>query len=251
MLENNNYIDLRNYNSIILIVFISTLIIVLGLLIYKNYYLSINNNLLTNLNSLFQDTINKNNIQLREIHHRIKNNLQLIVSLLNIEAQSENINSIESFLLKGQTRIHSIAAFHQNLYESENINLVNLQEYFENIAQHLHEIYNKNITFEINANNVFLEVEKAIPVGLIITELVYNAFKHAFVENNEGNILIEIKKNNQNKFELTLKDNGIGFPEKPTPKISIGLDLVSLMVLQINGKLVRKNQQGALFNISF
>lgn len=111
-------------------------------------------------------------------------------------------------------------------------------------------IYNNDIKIEINTNDTILEVDKAIPVGIIITELVSNSFKHAFTENCEASIRIDVKKN-QNKYELILQDNGIGFPDKPTSKVAIGLELVSMMVLQINGRLNRKNQQGAIYNISF
>lgn len=250
MIENNYYIDLRDFSSFIVLVLLFVFIVVFGLLIYSNLHQKNKIKRLNSLNNLFQVSISSKELQLKEIHHRIKNNLQLIISLLNIEASKKNDDSIDEYLLKGQSRIHSIAAMHQNLYETEYYDSIKLQNYIESIVFNLTAIYNNDIKIEINTNDTILEVDKAIPVGIIITELVSNSFKHAFTENCEAIIRIDVKKN-QNKYELILQDNGIGFPDKPTSKVAIGLELVSMMVLQINGRLNRKNQQGAIYNISF
>lgn len=251
MIENNNLIDLMNYNIIISLVLFFVLAPYFGHLLFANLNLKKNNIKLKQLNKSNIDTLNEKNLQLKEINHRIKNNLQLIVSLLNIEADNEKVNSINEFLLKGQTRIHSISALHQNLYETEHNDVINLQKYVESIVNNLIQIYHNEIEFEIKAHEILLDIEIAIPIGLIITELVCNAFKHAFIVNKKGKIFIEIKKNNLNKYEMTLNDNGIGFQDLPEPKISVGLDIVSLMVLQINGKLLRENKQGAFYSIIF
>jgi len=250
MLENNNYIDLRIFSASILLLLLLFFIMGFGLLIYYNLQLKKNIVRLNLMNNSFQVSITRKDLQLKDLHHRIKNNLQLIISLLNIEASKKNGDTIDEYLLKGQSRIHSIAAMHQNLYETEYYESIKLQNYIESIVRNMTNIYNNNIKIEINTNDTILEVDKAIPLGIIITELVSNSFKHAFIENNEGNIKIDIKKN-LNKYELILQDNGVGFPDKPTSKVAIGLELVSMMVLQINGHLNRKNQQGAIYNISF
>ena len=250
MIENNNYIDLRDFSTFMVLVLFFVFLMGFGLLIYYNLQLKKNVKRLNSMNNLLQASFTSKEFQLKDIHHRIKNNLQLIISLLNIEASKKNDDSIEEYLLKGQSRIHSIAAMHQNLYKTEYYDSIKLQNYIESIVRNLTDIYNNDIKIEINTNDTILEVDKAIPVGIIITELVSNSFKHAFTEKCDASIKIDIKKN-QNKYELTLRDNGIGFPEKPTSKVAIGLELVSMMVLQINGHLNRKNQQGAIYNISF
>lgn len=203
------------------------------------------------LNREFQDTIATRNLQLKEIHHRIKNNLQLILSLLNIEAGNNKVISIEEFLLKGQSRIQSIVEVHQNLYEADLNDKVRLQNYIESLVQSLSQMYNQEVEFEIVTHNTILDIETTIPLGLIITELVSNSFKHAFVGTDVARIKIDIKKSDDKKYLMTLQDNGVGFPEKPSSNVAIGLELVSMLVLQINGKLNRKNQQGAIYNISF
>ncbi len=243
-----NYLGI--YKILLLLVILLLYILGINTLIRYNNQLIKKNIALNTLNNVFKDSIASKDLQLKEIHHRIKNNLQLIVSLLNIEANN-NSTSLEAFLLKGQSRIHSIAAIHTNLYENEFSNKINLQNYLESIVQNLSQIYQNDVTIEINAKDTVLDPETAIPIGLIITELVSNAFKHAFIKNNSGCIKIDIIKTKHNKYNMTIQDNGIGFPEKPIAKISIGLDLVSMMVLQINGELQRKNQQGAFYNISF
>ena len=247
MLENNNYININDISTLIVPTIIVFSMIGIGLLIRHNNLLNKNNIRLISLNKTFQISIASKDLQLKEIHHRIKNNLQLIVSLLNIEAGNNGEASIDDFLLKGQSRIHSISLIHQNLYETETCNVINLQNYIENITQNLSQIYNTNSKIEINTNETTLDLDAAIPFGLIITELVCNAFKHA----KSDHIIIDIIKNTENKLELILKDNGIGFPEKPISKLAIGLELVHMMVLQLNGKLNRINQQGTVYNISF
>lgn len=251
MLENNIYINLRDFTIIVFPIIVPLLMIGIGLLIRRNNTLKKNNLKLQSLNKMFQVSLSNKEIQLKDIHHRFKNNLQLIVSLLNIEAGNNKEATVNDFLIKGQSRIHSISLIHQNLYETEFSTTINLQNYIESIVQNLSQIYNPEIDIEINTNEIILDVDTAIPFGLIITELVCNAFKHAFKDSKSGQIKIDIKKNNRNKLELTLKDNGIGFPEKSASKRNIGLELVQMMVLQLDGKLNRKNQQGTVYNISF
>ena len=251
MLENNVYINLRDFTSIAIPTIVPFLLIGIGVLIRRNNTLKKNNFQLQSLNKMFEASLSNKELQLKEIHHRIKNNLQLIVSLLNIEAGNNKDTTVDDFLIKGQSRIHSISLIHQNLYETEFCTTINLQNYIESIVQNLSQIYNPEIDIEINTNEIILDLDSAIPFGLIITELVCNAFKHDFKDSKSGHIKIDIKKNNRNKLELTLKDNRIGFPEKSASKINIGLELVHTMVLQLGGKLNRKNQQGTVYKISF
>jgi two-component sensor histidine kinase len=251
MIENNNQIDFRELGFIIIPILLTLLLVGIALLIRHNNQLKKNNFKLNSLNNTFLVTLASKDLQLKEIHHRIKNNLQLIISLLNIEAGKNKEATIDDFLIKGQSRILSISLIHQNLYENGFSNTINLQNYIENIVKNLSQIYNTEIDIEINTNETILDVDAAIPLGLIITELVCNAFKHAFKDSKSGRIKIDIKKNSENKLELTLKDNGTGFPEKPTSKLAIGLELVQMMVMQLNGKLNRENQQGTIYSISF
>ena len=250
MIENNSYIDYRDFSTIIVLLLLFIFLMSFCLLIFYNKQLKNNICRLNSINNTYQVSLASKEIQIKEIHHRIKNNLQLIISLFNIEASNKNGFTIDEFVLKGQARIQSIAAIHQNLSETDYSNSIKLQNYIEIIIHHLTEIYNNKIAIEINTNDIYLDVETAIPIGIIITELVSNSFKHAFNGNNLGNIKIVIKKK-QNKYKMILQDNGVGFPETPSKKVTVGLELVSILVLQINGKLKRRNKRGAIYNISF
>lgn len=232
-------------------VFLFILLTSLGFLIRHNRLLKRKIAKLNLLNREFQQDIARKDLRFKEIHHRIKNNLQLILSLLNIEAGNKKGISIEEFLLKCQSRIQSIVEVHQNLYQADLYNNVCLQNYIEDLVQSLSRIHNQEVEFEIATHSTILDIETTIPLGLIITELVSNSFKHAFVGTDVARIKIDIKKSEDNKYLMILQDNGVGFPEKPSSKVTIGLELVSMLVLQINGKLNRKNQQGAIYNISF
>ncbi len=251
MIENSNYINLRDFSILILTFFLFIFLLGLGLLLLHNLQLKRKITKLNLLNIEFQEDIARKDLRFKEIHHRIKNNLQLILSLLNIEAGNKKGISIEEFLLKCQSQIQSIVEVHQNLYEADLYNNVCLQNYIEDLVQSLSRIYNQEVEFEIATHNAILDIETTIPLGLIITELVSNSFKHAFVGKEVARIKIEIKKNEDKKYLMIMEDNGIGFPEEPSSKVTIGLELVSMLVLQINGKLNRKNQQGAIYNISF
>lgn len=251
MTDRINYLGLIDFNLHVVPTALAFSMLGLYFLIRNNKLLNKTNFQLSSLNKTYQVSITDKDLQLKEIHHRIKNNLQLIVSLLNIEAGNNGNNSVDDFLLKGQSRIHSISLIHQNLYETEFNNTINLQNYIEGIIQNLSQIYDNDVDVKINTNQTVIDVDTAIPFGLIITELVCNAFKHAFTDTKSGQIKIDIKKNAKNKLELTLKDNGIGFPKIPSPKIGIGLELVQMMVMQLNGNQKRIDLKGTVYKISF
>lgn len=246
-----------NLSIIILILFV--VISVISYVSYKtklkhNILLENNNSRLNILNDEFQNSLIEKEFLLKEIHHRVKNNLQLIISLLNIQGSNDNSSSIADFLEKGQSRIQSISLIHQNLYESEHIGNINIQSYIESLGQLIFDIHqnkNKEVTMFINAKDIFFDMETAIPLGLIITELMSNSYKYAFVNKKTGVITINISNINELNFELTIHDNGIGFLEKSIFKKSVGLELVAALVLQLNGKLYRTNQNGTLYTISF
>lgn len=254
MKENISVFYGNEFGIIILVLFASIFIfsIIYVKKFRKNQLLKAHNVYLKNEIREFQNSIIDKDIQLKEIHHRIKNNLQLISSLLNIQGRN-NSNNFKDFLEKGQSQILSISLLHQNLYESEHTNKVSFQEYAQSLVNSIFAVYvkNTNIKIEVNANNNFLDSDTAIPLGLIITELVCNAFKHAFVNKNDGIISIELLSSDAINFELYIKDNGIGFQKISSSDKSLGLELVSLLVLQLNGKLNRCNQNGTLYSIRF
>ena len=250
------------YFNIIIFILIITLLI--SVFLYINFrikkknikILNSNNEKLSELNRISQKNLKEKEILLKEVHHRVKNNLQLIISLLNIQVLNDKNTSVDVFLEKSQSRIQSISLIHENLYQSDLIDNINFKSYLENLIQSILDIHVDNLEdIEININDFDVEfnIETAIPLGLIINEILINAFKHAFVKDQSQSKVIQISivKLNDYDFELKIFDNGIGFDGSNISKTSVGLELVSLLILQLKGKINRINDGGTLYIIQF
>jgi two-component sensor histidine kinase len=199
------------------------------------------------------DSLNEKEILLKEIHHRVKNNLQIIMSLLNLQANNcEQINIID-FVENLQSRISSMSLIHQNLYENDKLDRIDFNEYIFNLYHNLIDIYGvkqQNIRVEINADNIYLNIQTAIPLGLILNELLTNTFKYAFEDFDNSLISIQLEQKQENLFCLTFTDNGIGFDEFNNNK-SMGLELVKLLILQLRGTIEKVNQPGTCYKLIF
>ncbi|MBN1143349.1 MAG: sensor histidine kinase [Bacteroidales bacterium] len=193
---------------------------------------------------------------LREIHHRVKNNLQLIVSLLNLQSSAVNDPEIRTALIESQYRIKSMALIHQLLYQSDMLSRVDFSAYLKQLAHSLQSTYvlpEKNIRCNVNAENIEFDIETAIPLGLIANELVSNAFKYAFTHSNEGRIDISVMRTAENQYLMEVSDNGTGLPgnynlEKAK---TLGHKLVNLLTRQIEGKISYAVNKDTSFRISF
>jgi two-component system, sensor histidine kinase PdtaS len=187
---------------------------------------------------------------LREIHHRVNNSLQLISSLINIQASYIKDEESIEFFKESQNRVKSISMIHEKLYQSKNLQQINFSSYLSSIIINLFQAYivDQKIKYNIKCNNIKLNMETAIPCGLIITELITNSLKHAF--GNE--IFVEMYLDNKT-FNLIVKDNGIGFPEYLDFRNaeSLGLQLVNLLVNQLDGTIKLENKDGTEFRIKF
>lgn len=188
---------------------------------------------------------------LREIHHRVNNSLQLISSLINIQAlYIKDEESIE-FFKESQNRVKSISMIHEKLYQSKNLQKIDFNSYLSSILINLFQAYivdQEKIKYDIKCKNIKLNMETAIPCGLIITELITNSLKHSF--GNELSVELYLKKET---FNLIVKDNGIGFPEDMDFRNaeSLGLQLVNLLVNQLDGTIELENKEGTEFRIKF
>ena len=154
-------------------------------------------------------------VLLREIHHRVKNNLQVISSLLNL--QSKNISNPEAkeAILLGKTRVHSMSLIHQDLYKEDNLTGIEMNKYLVKLSNDLFSTYNisqGSIALETDIDNIQLDVETVIPIGLIVNELISNSLKYAFPEGQAGHISVSLKEQ-QGKLQLKVEDDGIGFDE--------------------------------------
>ncbi len=200
-------------------------------------------------------SLKEKELLLKEIHHRVKNNLQIISSLLNL--QSSYIKDKESLEIfrESQNRVKSMALIHEELYKASNLSQIDFKKYVENLINHLYQSYrlvSKTVTFTINTKDISLDIETAIPLGLIINELVSNSLKYAFKKNNIGQIFVDLK-NIDTSFELIVSDNGVGLPKgfDFTNTNTLGSQLVISLTDQIDGSIKIDNSDGAKFTIRF
>jgi two-component sensor histidine kinase len=236
------------------------LLIVLGFAYYifrirnkVSQILNYKNKKLEDSNTNLIKSLKEKEILLKEIHHRVKNNLQLVSSILFNQAnETPNISALEFFELC-QNRISSIALIHQNLYLTENIDSVDFQVYLKELAKTILDGFSKidNITFEINTDNARFNIQTAICLGLIITELSSNSIKHAFKDKDNGIIYLDINHLGDKKFELIFGDNGCGNQANTKSVNSIGLDLVELLVMQLCGKISKLDRESVFYKIIF
>lgn len=161
-------------------------------------------------------SLKEKEILLREIHHRVKNNLQVISSLLNLQSRYTKSKAALEMFKESQNRIKSMALVHERLYQSQDLVRIDFAEYIRRLAAHLFDSYRVNpkaIILKVNIDDVFLGIDKAIPCGLIINELVSNSLKHAFSADRKGAIRIDLAPDVDKKFTLIVSDNGVGFPK--------------------------------------
>ncbi len=198
-------------------------------------------------------SLKEKEILLQEIHHRVKNNMQIISSLLNL--QSRHIKDKQSLELfkSSQNRVKSMALIHERLYQSKDFNKVDVADYVRGLTNHLFITFGVNkdiISLKVNIKNIFLNVNTAIPCGLIINELVSNSLKHAFPDGKKGEIKISMHPSNKNEVELVVRDNGVGMPEEMDLKNtnSLGLNLVGMLVEdQLHGEIKLDKKGGTTF----
>jgi PAS domain S-box-containing protein len=201
--------------------------------------------------------------RMKEIHHRIKNNLQVISSLLDLQAEKFRDKEVLEAFRESQNRVTSMSLIHEELYKGEGNDTLNFSAYLQKLAESLFQTYrlsskNVRLCMDLEENTLF-NMDVAVPLGIIVNELVSNSLKHAFTEKEEGEIRIKLcrkEKNNEidkSLFSLTISDNGKGIPENVELESfeSLGLQLVSILVDQLDGKIELKRDQGTKFRITF
>ena len=202
-------------------------------------------------------SLKEKEVLLREIHHRVKNNMQIISSLLKLQTgYIEDKKYLEMFK-ESQNRILTMSLVHEKLYRSKDFTKINFKEYIHDLANGVFQSYSgrsSNILMNLNIENVDLGIDSAIPCGLIINELVTNSLKYAFPGEKKGEIKIVLGKIDGNKYELTVSDNGIGIPEYLDIRKTetLGLYLVSMLAEdQLSGKIELDRSKGTEFIIRF
>ena len=204
---------------------------------------------------LLKNSLKEKELLLREIHHRVKNSLQIISSLLSLQASEFDDNLIIEKYKESENRIHTIALIHENLYQSTDISNIDFKNYLEILIDDImysYKVDREMIKTVLDLNDYELGIETAIPVGLIINELVSNSLKHAFKSGDNGEIRIVLDKHNET-YTLTVQDNGVGLPDNILMENSksLGLMLVNALVTQLEGEISFEVKNGTSFKISF
>jgi len=201
-----------------------------------------------------KESIHEKEVLLKEVHHRVKNNLQIINSILNLQSSYVTDEKILEIINESQNRIRSMSYIHESLYQTNNFSSINFKDYIENLINNLIYSYQVggNIIVVKEIESIDLSLDQAIPCGLILNEIITNALKYAYLPGEKGKINIIIKENNTN-IELTVQDFGIGLPKNFNIETSesLGLSLVHTLVDQIDGELIVKSDGGTKFLIIF
>lgn len=202
-----------------------------------------------------ENSIDEKTILLKEVHHRVKNNLQIISSLLNLQALQIKDEDIKGIFKESQNRVLSMALIHEKLYQTDNMNHISFTGYLNELVQNIYRSYSivdKSIDFDLNLEEVDVNIDVSITLGLIVNEIVSNSLKHAFKGRPNGTISISLTTNKE-LLILKVKDNGIGIPSDFNYKntTTLGFNIILNLVDQINGKLSINTDNGTEMIIEF
>ncbi|PCJ28788.1 MAG: hypothetical protein COA97_00150 [Flavobacteriales bacterium] len=208
----------------------------------------------TKTNLTLKKSLDEKEVLFKEVHHRVKNNFQVISSLLNLHANNTDNEAVKKALGEAKDRVGSMALVHEKLYQSKDLTQIKMDEYISQLIMHLSDGFDIETEFAtiLKIEDIYLSIETAVPLGLIFNELITNSLKYAFKKGANNSIEIEIKKI-EDKIQVEYKDNGIGLPKNfDLDKLeSLGLNLVQILVLQIQGELVVDTGKGACFRFEF
>ena len=216
-----------------------------------------------------EKSLEEKELLLKEIHHRVKNHLQIISSLITLQSMGIEDDNINQYLVKIQNRVRAIALLHENLYQSRDVSQVDFRTYVEKILNNLLNSYkteSKEINIVSNIESLHINIETASTCGIIINEVVTNCIKHAFPANyvrgpangtfaspeKDGEIIVEFKDEGD-QYRLKISDNGIGIPEDLDHRKTetLGLRLINNLAMQLEGTVEIKENHGTVFNIVF
>tara|TARA_R110002096_G_scaffold97694_19_gene217811 strand:- start:12250 stop:14175 length:1926 start_codon:yes stop_codon:yes gene_type:complete len=228
----------RNYT-----IFLALLLVVVLIVMYKNRLIR------ERLNQKLEKNLAEKEILMKEIHHRVKNNLQIISSLLNIQSRQTMDESTSLVLKESKNRVQSMALIHQSLYQKENITSVRIEEYVNKLVQTLTNSFGieDRINMSVDIQDIELDVDTTIPLGLIINELVTNAVKYAFDDVEKGELSITLKERDHTLI-LQITDNGKGFNLEDT-SASFGMNLVEMLSTKLEAELSVENKNGSCIQL--
>ena len=205
-----------------------------------------------------EDALREKTVLLNEVHHRVKNNLQVIGSLLNLQAEHAADSRLRAILAESCGRVKAMALTHQLLYEHKDFSHLDLADYLQRLVQSIRSTYfasggNVTLRLDLPSAIVRLDLERAISCGLLVNELLTNSCKHAFPGERRGEIVIELGESDDGQILVSVADNGIGLPSETelAQSYSLGLQLVPLFVEQLHGRLAIEREAGTRFCVNF
>ncbi len=209
---------------------------------------------LSEKNKIIRKTLKEKELLVKEVHHRVKNNFQIVSSLLELQTKGIEDEKALELANQGKNRVKSMALIHQKLYQNEN-GLIDFDEYIKLLIGELSSMYSSsnNVKTSIDSEDMMFDVDTAIPLGLIINEIITNSYKYAFRNDKENNLSISIQKEKNKEYKLVIEDNGPGLANVIDVKKakSLGLRLVNRLVKQLHGTIKQTNNKGAKFEIYF
>ncbi|SFZ93970.1 Two-component sensor histidine kinase, contains HisKA and HATPase domains [Flaviramulus basaltis] len=231
---------------------LAIIIVVSLLLLLSLLYTTIKNN--KKKNKLLEKQNKEKEFLLKEIHHRVKNNLEIVSSLLALQSAQVNDPNVLDAMQESQNRVHSMSMIHQKLYQGKNLATIEMKDYLINLGHHILDSFGleDRIELEYAMNTIELDVDTAVPLGLIVNELLTNALKYAFPDNRKGNIKIGLQEIENNTLRLEVADDGVGQQlEKPTKGTGFGTQLINLLILQLGGSIKKEDKKGTSISFEF
>ncbi len=202
---------------------------------------------LQHLNNQLDAKNQQNELLLKEIHHRVKNNLEMVKSLIALQSAQLEDSATKDAMIASQNRVQSMGIIHQKLYQGENLGSVEMKDYFLNLGEGILDSFDAEdqVKIECAMDRLELDVDTAVPIGLIVNELLTNALKYAFPEETPGTINISLSRTDDNTLTLTVVDNGVGKMAETAPRgTGFGSQLVQLLTQQLNGQMQEESQDG-------
>nr|NQU94127.1 hypothetical protein [Bacteroidota bacterium] len=212
------------------------------------------NLILDHKNTIINKSLHEKELLLKEIHHRVKNNFQTISSLLELQSKEVVDEQAIINIEEGRSRIHSMALIHQKLYQKSDLSVIEMQDYLEQLSSQIAHAYSlNNLEIIVNANNIQLDIDTSIPLGLMLNELITNSCKYAFKKDVQGELNVEITKQEDGSYLLVHQDSGPGLPEgiNLARTKSLGLRLVQRLTRQLHGTFSYGYDNGCRFEITF
>ena len=239
----------RNYLFLLAVLFLVVIVLIVIQLKQKQ---KLNSELVLK-NGVIENSLKEREVLIREVHHRVKNNLQIVSSMLNIQANSLSDKTAKEAILESRKRVQSMSIVHQKLYKTDSVGSVDIKDYLEHILAEIDQFYDfegdQGVEIRSSIESFSLSIDATIPLGLIINELVSNAYKHAFLNMEKGIISVELTKNG-NTCNLNISDNGKGMDAPPAPT-SFGIKLIKSLSKSLSTEVIWVNNNGTQASMSF